>query len=152
MTNCEFLTYERSPSCGNCTGWRCIAKGRKKKVGDNTICTNKALWEDCVRYVSVYPKPEEPPSIETYPNRNIINTSEIKLEPKSKPIIDPTRPPPPPPSLCPYLGPPPKGVQTCCGMYCHADNTPLRTGSQCKSYPTYLECVKKQVADRRGKR
>ena len=150
MTNCEFLIFERSPSCGNCTGWRCIAKGRKKKVGDTTICTDPELTVECVRYLSVYPQAiervEEISSIETF--RVLSDIREFKIKPKAKPIFDPTKPPPLP-TLCPYLGPPPPDVQTCCGMYCHANNEALRTGIQCKSRPTWLECRHKGLEDKK---
>ena len=153
MTRCEFLTYTKSKSCAACTGWHCTVMGRKKKIGDTTICNSDELRLLCTRYITVYPQPvEEASPIEnpTYEDlKEVQGIATIELKPRSKPVFDPTTPPPQP-KLCPYLGPPPPGVQTCCGMYCHANNESLRTGSQCKSRPTWLECRHKGSADKRS--
>jgi len=170
MTRCEFLIYERSKSCSGCTGWFCVAKGRKKKVGDTTICNNDELWGECTRYLQVYPKPPEPEPIIDVIEEHILDDDDVTWTPTDEdtpepiysiapsinflaPIEEPEPEPPKPEStrtLCPYVGSPPPGVQTCCGLYCYADNTVLRTGSQCKSYPTWRECVRRMRAVKRG--
>jgi len=171
MTRCEFLIYEESKSCVNCTGWFCISKGRKKKVGDTTMCNNEELWRECTRYLQAYPKPEEPleeimeiTSTEDFDEYtalidelledelDIIYT-EIDEEAELAVGLDfhPSIPKPRPPRVnCPYLGPPPTGVTTCCGLYCYAENTPVRTGTTCRSRPSWLECIKRLRAVKRG--
>jgi hypothetical protein len=156
---------EVSQSCHSCTGWFCVAKGRKKKVGDTTICNNEELWRECVRYLQVYPAPE--------PELDDIDDALLGDETLEEPIFTPTAdfnylapidetmedeivdtPPPPPKkprTTCPYLGPPPKGVRTCCGYYCYADDVAVRTATQCTSRPSWLECVVRLRAVRRGK-
>ena len=156
MTRCEFLRHERSKSCANCTGWYCVIKGSKVKVGDTSICNTYKLRNLCARYVKVYPEQEPLPPAK--PKRVKKGITPISLGSprvaKPKPdrpaavvapvVIAPVNP------LCPYLGAPPPGVRTCCGMYCYADNVALRTGSQCKSRPSWRECVRRMKAVKRG--
>ena len=157
MTRCEFLTYEKSKSCSGCTGWFCLAKGRKKKVGDAATCNDEELWSECTRYLQVYPKP---PDLEIEPIIEFSSTEtfneplyleDVLLEDE---IIDIPKPTPPKPKpllqTCPYLGPPPPGVRTCCGLYCYAENVAVRTGTTCHSRPSWRECVKRLRAVKRG--
>lgn len=174
MTRCEFLVREVSKSCTTCTGWFCVAKGRKKKVGDTTICNNDEQWSICTRYLQVYP--EQKPLPPTEPESKLEQELEIftsisdeatwteidlttsdstySMAPSINWLNQIEEPEPPKPRLprvnCPYLGSPPTGVVTCCGMYCYADNEALRTGTQCTSRPSWLECVKRIRAVNRG--
>lgn len=161
MTRCEFLVNEVSSSCTSCTGWFCMAKGRKKKVGDTTICNNDELWSTCTRYLQVYPEQEPLPPPEPKPELEIEEISSTETfdeytlpvdEVLEDEITDIPEPPKPriPRILCPYVGAPPPGVKTCCGLYCYAVNEPVRTGTQCKSRPSWLECVKRVQAVNRG--
>ena len=145
MTNCEYMIYTKSKSCAACTGWHCTAKGRKKKIGDTTICTDDELRLLCPRYIPSAPITK---TVAASTEERVSDLSSFELKPKAKPIFNPTNPPPLA-TLCPYLTPPPPGVQTCCGMYCSASGQSLRTGTQCKSRPTWMECRHKAVADRR---
>jgi len=157
MTRCEFLIYEQSKSCSGCTGWFCVVKGRKKKVGDAAICNDEELWSECTRYLQVYPKP---PDLEIEPIVEFSSTEtfdeplyleDVLLEDEITDIPKPT-PPKPKPLLqtCLYLGPPPPGVHTCCGLYCYAENISVRTGTTCTSRPSWLECIKRLRAVKRG--
>ena len=174
MTRCEFLVNEVSLSCTSCTGWFCLAKGRKKKVGDTTICNNDEMWSICARLVDVYPDQDPlPPApiktleekIETEPVTHfdlptIADTTYSEdmeeFETSFLPEIVETQLLTPPTTrrtlraLCPYYSAPPPGVVTCCGKYCYADDVPLRTGTQCTSRPSWLECVVRVRAVKRG--
>ena len=156
MTRCKFLKHEKSKSCTSCTGWFCIIKGSKVKVGDTSICNTYELRTLCPRYIRMYPEKEVLPAAEPIIEKKGIQPMSLGSPRVAKP--KPTRPATivapivitPVDPLCPYLGAPPPGVRTCCGMYCYADNRPLRTGTQCKSRPTWRECVRRLKALKRG--
>jgi len=145
-----------------------MAKGRKKKVGDTTICNNDELWSVCTRYLQVYPEQEPLPKPEPETEEPIFDEDNATWTPIDDETLEPVysiapsinfltpieelEPPKPriPRTLCPYYGSPPPGVTTCCGKYCYAENEPLRTGTQCTSRPSWLECVKRIRAVNRG--
>lgn len=79
MANCEFLNKETS-HCVGCTGWFCTSLGRRKKLGDDSICRNEVLWVECPRYLRVYPKLVE--------ERETVSTDDY-VEPVSKPEEEP---------------------------------------------------------------
>lgn len=160
MTRCEFLVNEISLSCTNCTGWFCTAKGRKKKVGDTTICNNDEQWSICTRFVDVYPEQEPLPPAVPKTVEEIIETEDVTYfdlldaEPIEDKVIEKLPPPlirrSTPRAICPYYAAPPPGMVTCCGKFCYAENESLRTGTQCTSRPTWIECVRRVRAVKRG--
>lgn len=146
MVKCDYLTYDQSQSCAGCTGWRCYAFGRKKKVSDTTVCMEEEEWIECPRYV----KAVEPEKIEPIP---VVKAKGIGVigQPKTAVFKDPTRPKPNTlPADCPYLGPIPKGKTACCGIWCYATDGPLRTGTTCHSRPSWQECKRLFEAHRKG--
>jgi len=158
MANCEFLYKEEKKSCAGCRGWFCMAMGRKKKLGDIRECTTQ--WDDCPRYLKVYPKPLEEretvstadyvePVAEAKPKKVV---PKKKVAPKKK-VVAPvayTIITPRPPSDCPYLGPVPLGEYGCCGYWCLAKDEPLRSVKICKSRPSWRECRRRYDAERAG--
>jgi len=168
MVNCPYLTYEPS-HCTACTGWFCNVFGKRKKLTDTAMCVNNEDWLVCTRYTTKVgtikePEPEEevvdlPPTEEvTTIVGGDVETLKVVFEPKPTPMVKLTgigvlSPPgttretvkwpaaaAPPSSDCPYLGPVPVGAVACCGFWCHANNTPIRTTTACTSPPSWREC------------
>ncbi len=156
MVNCSYLTYEPS-HCTACTGWFCNVFGKRKKLTDTSMCVNKEDWLICTRYTKVNPVKEsevEEEVIELPLTEEVITstgvdmeTSKVSVEPEPVPEPEPEPvqvwvPPPPPTSDCPYLGPVPVDAVACCGFWCHASNTAIRTTTACTSPPSWRECKK----------
>jgi hypothetical protein len=121
MANCPYLKLEQS-HCAGCTGWRCLAFGRKKKISDPSTCQNEEEWDECPRYVDATTKPS-----------GIGVLGMPRLTPRVTPL------PPPQAPQCEYLGIPPGG-EACCFMWCYGGNVPLRTTKTCHSPSSMTEC------------
>ena len=173
MANCEFLYKEEKKTCAGCRGWFCTAMGSKKKLGDIRECTTQ--WDDCPRYLKVYPKPIEEREtvstddyVELPPTEEVTSISgvdtetitvTVKPEPKTKKVVPKKKVVAPvaytiitprPPGDCPYLGPVPPGKYGCCGYWCYAKEDPLRSVKRCKSPPSWRECRRRYDAERAG--
>jgi len=163
MVNCPYLTYEPS-HCTACTGWFCNVFGRRKKLTDTSICTDNEEWLECTRYKTpigtvTEPEPElevEEEVIELPPTEEAttftafiggdVETIEVVFEPET---VEAAQPPPRPSNDCPYLGPVPADKVACCGFWCYADDSPIRTTTACTSPPTWRECRPRVKASRR---
>ncbi len=157
MVNCEFLYYEDKKTCSACTGYFCLTKGGKLKLGVTEHCKTK--WVDCPRFLEVYPKPIE--------ERDFVSTADYaepvkeekpkkkKKRSKKKVTAKVTAAPPKivtPSTDCPYLGPIPTGCTGCCDVWCYANAAPLRSYKHCKSPPSWRECRSRSHAERAGKK
>ena len=151
MVKCPYLKYDQSPSCVACTGWRCYAFGRKKKVSDTSVFMDEDEWLECPRYVdATAPKEVDPIPVVKASGIGVIGApgSATKVAPR---VRAPTRPKAPVISGdCPYLGPVPMGETACCGMWCYSTYGPVRTGTTCQSPPSWRECKHVFSAHRRG--
>lgn len=156
MVNCPYLIYEPS-SCVACTGWVCQAFGRKKRLSDTSVCVDEEQWVECPRYLQKVtpvkePESEEevielPPTEEVTSTQTIGETITVTAEPES---VEVQAPLPAPSTDCPYLGPVPAGKEACCGFWCYAYDSPIRTTTACNSPPTWRECKGFMKAASRG--
>lgn len=141
MVNCPYLIYEAS-HCAGCTGWACQAFGRKKRLSDTSMCVVNEEWLECPRYTAKIEKvtksPDPIPVVKLDEGIGVVSLPGKKI-PESV-AVERAALAPPPGEDCPYLGPVPLGEVACCGFWCHANNTPIRTTTACKSPPTWREC------------
>lgn len=138
MVNCPYLIYEAS-HCAACTGWSCTAFGRKKRLSDTSMCTVNEEWIECPRYTTKIGTVKEPEPIPVVSVKGIGVLSPPGKIPESV-ARSRAASAPPPGEDCPYLGPVPVGEVACCGFWCHASDTPIRTTTACTSPPTWREC------------
>ncbi len=161
MAQCEFLFHEDKKTCSSCRGYFCLSKGGKLKLGVTEHCKNK--WDDCPRFLEVYPKPaEERDFVSTADYAGPVEVEEEKPKKKKSKKKKPTKKKATakvtaapmkivtPSTDCPYLGPIPTGCAGCCDVWCYADAAPLRTYKHCKSPPTWLECRSRIRAEKAG--
>jgi hypothetical protein len=95
MTSCSYLIYKESKSCTGCSGFRCTAGSREKKLSDVSACQNEEEWRECVKYLSLQP------------NAEATAATEATTAPEA----------PAPPTVCPYLGDIP--LEGCCSATCY---------------------------------
>ena len=162
MARCEFLIREESKSCVACTGFYCMALGRKRKLSVVDDCNNNPL--ECTRYLEAHPELVEAatqvgkamdPDLEKL-------AAEVKPKKKARPkkakprktvkaeVVVVPKVVLPPSTDCPYLGPIPEGCSGCCDVWCYATDTPLRSFKHCKSPPSWRECRFRVEAERQG--
>jgi len=148
--SCPYLNYKESKSCASCTGYVCRAYGREKKLSDTAPC--KGAYAECPRYVDAIKN--APPAIpaalgslvaevEAQPTFTTSNAEPIK-----ELVVNVTPPPEPPRqafvrnpcgcredirlSRCPYQSTRiPAGESTCTGVWCYANNKPVRVPKNC---------------------
>ena len=138
MSECPYLSFSESKSCANCTGYRCVAYGRAKKLTDVALC--KEGYRECPRYVDAAGVKVEEPKVFTT-NTGNFDTTTVKVEV------------PPPPQVkayikspcgcgeeirlsnCPYQSTnPPPGMKPCTGVWCHANNKSVRVPKNCWNF------------------
>lgn len=159
MVNCPYLTYDPS-HCAACTGWFCVVFGQKKRLTDTAMCINNEDWLTCTRYTrkigtAKEPEPETKEEvIELPPTEEVTTITGVDME-TIRVVVEPEPiearvPTPAPSSDCPNLGPVPAGKVACCGFWCHANDSPIRTTTACTSPPTWRECRRYVKASRQG--
>ena len=130
--SCPYLNYKESKSCASCTGYVCRAYGREKKLSDTALC--KGAYAECPRYA------DASKAAPTFTTSN--------AEPIKELVVNVTPPPEPPRqafvrnscgcgedirlSRCPYQSTRiPAGESTCTGVWCYANNKPVRVPKNC---------------------
>lgn len=144
MSECPYLKFSESKSCVNCTGYRCVAYGREKKLSDTTQC--KSNYMECLRYIDIMGVKEKPmniPTISPETAKELLENSEagdISITPLqfTKPVFirnpcgcgEDVRL-----SLCPYQSTTlPEGKSSCTGVWCYANNKSIRVPKNCWNY------------------
>ena len=138
MSDCPYLIFRESKSCTSCTGFKCLAYGREKKLSDTSIC--KGDYNECQRYVDAE-------------KTRLIAPASASVESTEEKLVDPTSPTvvelPKPVfvknpcgcgedirlSNCPYQSTKlPEGKQSCTGVWCYANNKSVRVPKNCWNY------------------
>ena len=117
MAQCEFLIREESKSCVACTGFYCMALGRKRKLSVVDDCRNNPL--ECTRYLEAHPELVE--AVTQVGKAMDPDSEKLAAEVKPKKKARPKKAKPrkkvkaevvvvpkvvlPPSTDCPYLGP-----------------------------------------------
>ena len=104
MVNCQYLIWKAPTGCVNCSGWRCTAGSREKKLSDVSVCQNEEAWRECAKYLSLQPNAE---------------ATTLSTPTTFEELALPTAPEAPaPPTVCPYFGDIP--LEGCCSATCYA--------------------------------
>lgn len=180
MVNCPYLTYDPSHCAACTGWFCVVFGQKKRLTDtamcvnkeDWLTCTRYTKKIGTAKEPE--PEPEEeiielPPTEEVTSITGVdMETIKVSVEPEPTPTVKLTgigvlSPPgtsrktvkrpaarPLPRDDCPYLGPVPAGKVACCGFWCHANDSPIRTTTACTSPPTWRECRLYVKASRRG--
>ena len=131
MKNCPYLIFKEPTGCVDCSGFRCTAGSREKKLSDVSICQNEEAWRECAKYLSLQPNAAEliisTPIISEWTPLESTTTIVHGNNATPAPVITITATS----QTCPYLEPTPGNE--CCSATCHAKEIRVVPRKNCRS-------------------